>query len=120
MITVEQLKNSGIPAITGMKLGVELKGFLSPQEADSIPSGGRLTTIANQEVVFFADDHMYGYKVLPRDFVPCTQGIPTQSMDRMSWLNTGTEIYNDFYKSRGLRLITSIQELVDYVNSRPT
>lgn len=72
----------------------------------------------DEKIFFFSDNHCFGYEVLPSHFVPCTAVFPLQVWPRDSlpdgWIRT-IEQYIEVFCS-GERQITSIEELVEYLD----
>jgi hypothetical protein len=106
-ITVEQLSNTGVAAIMKGKCTNPPKGFLTLDQAEVyLKRTGRCTVISDGSRMFLTDDHIYGGKVLPSQFVPCTGGT-----DNMSVKDYLARQYKDRI------LLGSLDEVVSYVNS---
>jgi hypothetical protein len=124
MISVQQLRNTEnfvkypvSPRITDIRGGV-----WSPAEIDAaLPGWPHVTTKSDQEVVFFTDDHLYGYQVLPSEFVSVSYRLPCFNMNQFDGpqdrdISSTTDLLQAYYKDR--RVIQTVEELVAYVNKR--
>lgn len=95
-----------------------LKGVLTTAEASERAELTRTIVIISSvehEVFFFADDHCFGYKVLPESFVPSTMTYPMWVVPRKE-VPTGrldtAQLYIDIFCDEQ-RQINSIEELVE-------
>lgn len=123
MITIEQLQASRTSERFGYGriFTAPSKGLLTKAEAqERIETNRRLVSISSftEGVYFFADDHCYGFEVLPDHFVSSTSSLPMAVTARES-LPTGIitnidEYISIFYHDQ--RLIESLEELVEFVN----
>lgn len=75
----------------------------------------------DQNVMFFSDNHLFGYPVLPSNCVPTTISLPYKIAPREGF-EAGVVTADTFVQftrqcSPGVRIIESLDELVDYLNS---
>lgn len=82
----------------------------SPEEKMLIRHG--VTVISDRKAFFFTDDSQLGYKVLPREFIPCTFKLPLGTAHRTF---SNIEEFCDLF-CKGERYLSTPQEVVDYVN----
>lgn len=68
---------------------------------------------------FYTDNHLFGYKVLSNDFVPCTSVFPMKVSPRegveSGLINTAQQYELVFHKDD--YQLTNTQQLVDYCNA---
>ena len=108
---------------TSYQFGKSGLGVLTTEQAYSRALGkwGSLVTIHSQRdnVFFFSDDHIFGYKVLPSSFVACTGTFPTTAVARecipdgkIDTIEKYIEVYH-----KGERQIKTIEELVEFIDN---
>lgn len=120
MYTKEQLLTSSHMSKMLASKGRYIKGVLTSTEQQELLDRSRnFTVIANQEVFWFSDDYCMGID-LPQEFVPSSTQCPCRVVPRdelPSGLITTVEEYIRIFESNR-RQITSIEELVDYLNNK--
>lgn len=72
-------------------------------------------------VRFYSTNHLFGYPILPKNFVPCTSTIPYRVAPREGFeegcLDTAADLLRfDDFCSPEQHVIESLDELVDYLN----
>ena len=76
--------------------------------------------ISNQEVFWFTDDYTLGGDLLPKAFVPLSVHLPHKVSPREELpsgeVATIEDLINVYYK--GKRQINTIDELVEYLNTK--
>lgn len=84
--------------------------------------GYRLIVISSfkDNVFFFSDNHLFGYTVLPKHYVPCTGDFPTSVVPRESLLDGKIDTIKKYIEvfHTGQRQITSIEELAEFIDSK--
>lgn len=75
----------------------------------------------DQNVMFYSDNHMFGYPILPSQCVPCTVTIPRSIAPRPTFedgwiMNAADEVRFNQYCNPKLRVLQSMEELVEYLN----
>ena len=109
---------------TSFKYGKSGKGVLTTEQAysRSILNNRSMVTISSYEdnVFFFSDDHIFGYKVLSDNFVPCSGGFPTNVSPRESVPDGKVDTIEKFIAifHEGQRQITTIEELAEFIDSK--
>lgn len=73
-----------------------------------------LCFISNGEVFFLADDCLYGYGLLPKDFIPCSISSLQNFVGEGQKYATVDDILSHY--GYGEVHLNSVQELVDYLN----
>lgn len=76
----------------------------------------------DQEVMFFSNNHCFMSDLLPACCVPCTTSFPRRVAPRPAfedgWIETAAdEIRFEQYCTPNIRILESVEELVDYLNS---
>lgn len=110
---------------TSFQFGKSGSGVLTTEQAYSraMSKHFSLVTISSNKrnVFFFSDDHIFGYKVLPDDFVPCTGSFPTSVTPREDFpdgkIDTIEKYIELFHK--GERQIKTVEELVALIDNKP-
>lgn len=108
---------------TSFQYGKSGKGVLTSQEAYIRALGKHRSVISisslEDNVFFFSDDHIFGYKVMPKTFVPGTTQFPMSVAPREcvpdGIISTIEQYIEVFHK--GQRQITSIEELAVYLDN---
>lgn len=72
-------------------------------------------------VRFYSTNHLFGYPILPKNFVPCSSTIPYHVAPREGFeegcLDTAADLLRfDDFCSPEQHVIESLDELVDYLN----
>lgn len=73
------------------------------------------------KVVFFSDDHSFGYGVLPKEWVPCTSYLPFACVPRPGLPDGVVRTVEDYitvFHDPETLVIETMEELVDYVNNQ--
>lgn len=70
------------------------------------------------KVAFFTDDHCYGYKVLPKHFVPTSFSLPMRVAPRPGFKDGMVYSIRDFLDvfAKDVTILDTIEELVDHLN----
>lgn len=97
-----------------------VKGFLTKEQAwEAIQNATRddmiyhgLTVVSDRKAFFLCDDCMLGFKLLPKDFVPCTFSLPLGTAHKT--FNSIQEFCDHFCKDE--LYLSSTAELEDYLN----
>lgn len=80
----------------------------------------RFTIITSQSdnVAFFTNDHCFGYKVLPKHFVPTSFSLPMQIAPRPGYEDGMVYSIKDFLDvfAKDVTILETIEELVDHLN----
>lgn len=122
MYTIKEIMEASPRARLMAKQGQVTNGVLTAKEAEERAKGaGTVITQSSskRKVFFFTDDHIFGYPVIPNDFVSCTSQFPMQVEPRAE-LPTGLITSIDEYITifeHGRTQLTSIEELVNLLNS---
>lgn len=109
-------------AIAAHRFGKNSKGVITASEANARANVTN-TIVTHHDrignVVFFSDDRMFGGEVL-EGFVPMTSAVPQTVTPREGLedgiIVTAEQVKRIFYKHA--RLITTIDELVEYIDQR--
>lgn len=120
MITKEQLLSNSYMAKNKRTKGLSIQGVLTSEEQELLAKEDKpFQTIGNSKVFFFTDDYCMGLGLLPIEFVSSSTKCPTIVSARES-LSDGivdtVEKYISVFESTR-KQITTIDELVEYVNS---
>lgn len=116
--TVEKVKR--LLQSVGFKGKYVAEGVLSREEAKSrAQRTGTVIIISSMKdkTFFYSDDHCFGYKVLPDNFVPCTTSLPMSVVAREG-LEDGIIDTLEKYESvfcDGYTRIESLEQLALYV-----
>lgn len=74
---------------------------------------------SKRNVFFFSDNHIFGYPLLPKDFVPATMTFPMRVVEREEvpdgWITTIEQLIAVFEKDS--TQLNSIDELVEHLNT---
>ncbi len=116
MFTADMLKkaSSSTKALLGVLTSEE--AFERAKRTETIVSIG-----SNKDnVFFFADDHVFGCSVLPKDYVPSTMSFPIYDEPRPAaptgWIATIDQWIEVFEKDA--KQLKTIDELVELLNNR--
>lgn len=76
----------------------------------------------DQNVMFFSNNHLFGYPRLPDCCVPCTTSIPRKVAPRPGFENgviatAADEVRFERHCNPKLRIIETLDELVEYLNA---
>lgn len=118
--TKEQLLTNSSMSKMLARQGQTVKGVLTTAEQNALARLGRsFQVIDNGKVWWFTDDYCMGVNLLPKEFVPSStvQGCrvaPRAGLPE-GYVNTAEDYILVFQK--GERQITSIDELVTYLNT---
>jgi hypothetical protein len=123
MYTVESLLSASAMGRHMLKHGQKRPcGVLSSAEAlERSYRTGTIVIISSSKrnVFFLSDDHIFGYPLLPDDFVSSTMKFPMRVVARPEvpdgWVNSVEKLIDVFESGR--TQINSIEELVEYLNS---
>lgn len=74
-------------------------------------------------VLFYSDNHLFGYGVLPKHCVPCTVSLPFVVSPRPGfeegYIGTPTELIRfEEYCEPKRRVLETVEALVEYLNSK--
>lgn len=92
---------------------------LKDERPDLLVKNG-LTAISDNEVFFYTDDYTYGTKVLPKEFCHGLHGFPSHAAPREGLedgvIDSAEKMTLVYFHDQ--RQITSVEELVEYVNAK--
>lgn len=118
--TKEQLLTNSSMSKTLARDGRKIKGVLTNHEQNQLAAAGRtFQVISDRNVFFFTDDYCMTVNILP-DFVPSSTVCPHYVKMRPSLPDGCIRTAEDFIKiyEQDKRQITSMDELVTYLNTR--
>lgn len=107
---------------SSFKNGKSGLGVLTTEQAQSryYDNGRDLVTISSlkHNVFFFSDDHIFGYKILPESFVPCSGGFPVMVKPCTNVPNGAIDTLEKYidYFHKNKRQITTIEELANFID----
>lgn len=102
--------------IVGFLSKEKLHEMFSNPDPDQLLFATGLVFFDNEEVAFFSDDSLFGYGLIPTSLGPCSiSNIYLRYGEDMEFPDVDA-IIDRFFK--GKRFLNSIEELVDYLNSK--
>jgi len=96
----------------------EVDAALARPLTDNLLIHHSITLVTDQKAFFLTDDHSYGYKVLPPDWVGCSMSLPMRVPARpevpSGVIETAAQLVAVF--ASDMRQLNTVDELVAYLN----